>query len=328
MATTTSRKEYVQQGAKSSVSGRTFLGLTRQGWRRQRNGMLFVSPWIIGFLAFTFIPMISSLYYSFTSYNAIKPARWVGLQNYVLIFTTDPYIRVAVYNTLYLAFFGVVLGTVFSLVLALLLNNRVRGIGIYRTLYYLPTMLPVIVSAFIFLLVLDPQEGIVNNVLALFNIQGPGWLNSPDWSKPALVILGLWGVGNSTIIYLAGLQDVPQHLMEAASTDGANWWQRLLNVTLPSLSPVIFFNVILAVIAALQNFLVIFFLTSTGIGGAGGPANSTLTWGLLIYNNAFFNSRIGYASAMSWLMFIVVLVLTLVLFRLGSFAVYYEGGEA
>lgn len=328
MTTTTSAKEHVQQPAKKVVRKFTFLGMNAQQWRGQRNGMLFVAPWVIGFLAFTLIPMLSSLYYSFTSYNAIKPARWVGLQNYALIFTTDPYIRVAVVNTLYLAFFGVVLGTIFALALALLLNNRVRGIGIYRTLYYLPTMLPIIVSAFIFLLVLDPQEGIVNNVLSTFGVQGPGWLNSPDWSKPALVILGLWGVGNSMVIYLAGLQDVPQHLMDAAATDGANWWQRLLNVTLPTLSPVIFFNVVLAVINALQNFLSIFFLTSTATGGVGGPANSTLTWGLLIYNNAFFNSRMGYASAMSWLMFLVVLILTLILFKVGGFAVYYETDES
>jgi multiple sugar transport system permease protein len=327
MATTTSTQEYVQKPAKK-VGQRTFLGMNAQAWRRQRNGMLFVAPWVIGFLAFTLTPMVSSLYYSFTSYNAIKPARWVGLQNYVLIFTADPYIRVAVVNTLYLAFFNVVLGTILALALALLLNRRVRGIGVYRTLYYLPTMLPIIVSAFIFLLVLDPQEGIVNNVLSVFGIQGPGWLNSPYWSKPALIILGLWGVGNSMVIYLAGLQDVPKNLMEAAATDGANWWQRLVNVTLPALSPVIFFNVVLAVINALQNFLSIFFLTSNSTGGAGGPANSTLTWGLLIYNNAFFNSRMGYASAMSWLMFLVVLSLTLILFRLGAFAVYYEGGEA
>jgi multiple sugar transport system permease protein len=317
-----------EQQLQNRPTRRLLFGLNRAEWRNQRNGMLFVLPWIIGFLAFTLIPMLYSLYYSFTSYNAIKPARWVGLENYVLILTQDPYVGTALVNTLYLTFFGVVLGTIFALVLALLLNQRVRGVGIYRTLFYLPTMLPIIVSAFIFLLVLDPQEGIINNALALVGIQGPGWLNSPAWSKPALVLLGLWGVGNSVVIYLAGLQDVPQQLLEAASTDGAGWWQRLWNVTLPMLSPVIFFNVVLAVINTLQNFLSIFFLTSTSTGGPGGPANSTLTWGLLIYNNAFFNSRMGYASAMSWLMFLVVLGLTLLLFKVGSFAVYYEGGNS
>ncbi|MET9019042.1 sugar ABC transporter permease [Actinopolymorpha sp. NPDC004070] len=299
------------------------FGLVGQEWRNQRNGILFISPWIIGFLVFSLGPMLASLYFSFTSYNVLKAPRWIGVQNYVNIFAHDPYLRTAVVNTLYLAVLGVSLGTLLSLVLAMLLNQRVKGIGIYRTLYYLPTMLPIVVSSFIFLLVLDPQFGVINNFLALFGIPGPGWLSSPDWSKPALIVLGLWGVGNSVVIYLAGLQDVPRHLMEAAEVDGAGWWRRLVHVTLPMLSPVIFFNVVLAIIAAFQNFVSIFFLTD----GTGGPARSTVTWGLQIYTNAFVNGRMGYASAMSWIMFVIVLLVTLALFRLGSHIVYYEGAE-
>ena len=302
---------------------RSRFGLVGQEWRHQRNGILFISPWIIGFLVFSLGPMLASLYFSFTSYNVLRSPRWVGLQNYVNIFTSDPYLRTAVVNTLYLAVFGVALGTVLSLALAMLLNQRVKGIGFYRTLYYLPTMLPIVVSSFIFLLVLDPQFGVINNLLGVFGIPGPGWLTSPDWSKPALIVLGLWGVGNSVVIYLAGLQDVPRHLMEAAEVDGAGWWSRLRHVTLPMLSPVIFFNVVLAIIAAFQNFISIFFLTN----GTGGPARSTLTWGLQIYTNAFVNGRMGYASAMSWIMFVIVLLVTLGLFRLGSHVVYYEGAE-
>ncbi len=299
------------------------FGLVGQEWRHQRNGLLFISPWIIGFLVFSLGPMLASFYFSFTSYNVLKSPRWVGLQNYLNIFTADPYLRTAVVNTLYLAVFGVALGTLLSLSLALLLNQRMRTIGVYRTLYYLPTMLPIVVSSFIFLLVLDPQFGVINNALGVFGITGPGWLTSPDWSKPALIILGLWGVGNSVVIYLAGLQDVPRHLMEAAEVDGAGWWRRLWHVTLPMLSPVIFFNVVLAIIAAFQNFISIFFLTD----GTGGPARSTVTWGLQIYTNAFVNGRMGYASAMSWIMFVIVLLVTLGLFRLGSHVVYYEGGD-
>lgn len=267
------------------------------------------------------MPLVSSLYYSFTSYNALQAPRWVGLANYVRLFTTDPYIPGAVGNTLYLAAVGIPLGTISALVLAVLLNQRIRGIAVYRSLYYLPTMVPVVVSAFTWLLVLDPQQGAINNLLGMFGIQGPGWLNSPDWSKPSLVILGLWGVGNSMVIYLAGLQDVPQHLIDAAAIDGAGWGQRLRHITLPMISPVIFFNVVLGVIGAFQNFTTIFIMTD------GGPAQSTLTWGLLIYRNAFVWSRMGYASAMAWTMFVAVLAVTLLLFKVGSAVVYYEGED-
>lgn len=294
--------------------------------RSLRVGLAFISPWIIGFAVFTVIPLGTSLYYSFTDYNGLNISNWVGFRNYQQIFTSDPYIRTAVYNTLYLALFGVVLGGVLSLALALLLNQKVRGIGIYRTLYYLPTMLPIVVSAFVFTLVLDPSTGVLNAVLGWFGISPPGWLYSTTWSKPALIILGLWGIGNTVIIYLAGLQDIPKYLIEAATVDGAGWWSRLRNVTMPMLSPIIFFNVLLAIIYAFQNFVSIFYLTSTAGGASiGGPANSTLTWGLLIYENAFINSQLGYASAMSWLMFLFVLAITALMFGLSKRWVHYEG---
>ncbi len=312
----------------AAVRRHTILGLSRQEWRNQRNGLLFVAPWLIGFLAFTFVPMASSLYFSFTSYNGLTAAHWVGLQNYGHILTTDPYIGTAVVNTLYLTALGVPLGTIAALGLALLLNQGVRGIGLYRTMYYLPSILPIVVSAFTFSIVLAPDDGPVNHLLALLHIPGPSWLYSADWSKPAMVLFGLWGLGNSMVIYLASLHDVPQHLIDAAEIDGAGWWARLRHVTLPMISPVIFFNVVLAVIASFQNFVAIFFLTSTAASGSsGGPAQSLLTWGLLIYNDAFVNGRLGYAAAMSWLMFIVVLFMTLLLFKIGSLFVYYEGGD-
>lgn len=303
--------------------------LASAGSRRSlKVGLCFIGPWIIGFLAFTVIPLATSLYYSFTNYNGLNVNDWVGFRNYKQIFTTDPYIRTAIYNTLYLAVLGVAIGCSLALILAFLLNQKVRGIGIYRTLYYLPTMLPIVVSAFVFTLVLDPSTGVVNSVLGWFGIDGPGWLYSTTWSKPALVILGLWGIGNTVVIYLAGLQDIPKYLIEAATVDGAGWWARLRNVTLPMLSPIIFFNVLLAVISAFQNFISIFYLTSSGGGASlGGPANTTLTWGLLIYENAFINSQIGYASAMSWLMFLFVMIVTVAMFGLSRRWVYYEGGS-
>lgn len=283
---------------------------------------------MIGFGLFTVIPLATSLYYSFTDYNGVNTSNWIGFRNYSQIFTEDPYVRTAVYNTLYLALFGVVLGSILSLVLALLLNQKVRGIGIYRTLYYLPTMLPIVVSAFVFTLVLDPTTGVVNHVLGWFGISGPEWLLSTKWSKPALIILGLWGIGNTVVIYLAGLQDIPKHLIEAATVDGAGWWARLRNVTLPMLSTIIFFNVLLAMIGAFQNFISIFYLTSTSGGaGLGGPANSTLTWGLLMYENAFVNSQLGYAAAMSWIMLILVMLITVGMFGLSRRWVYYEGAS-
>jgi multiple sugar transport system permease protein len=296
--------------------------------RMRRTGLAFISPWIVGFLVFTLIPLATSLYYSFTNYNGLSISKSVGFRNYQQIFTSDPYVRSAVHNTLYLAVIGVILTSILSLALAILLNQKVRGIGIYRTLYYLPTMLPIVISAFVFTLVLDPNTGALNALLRLVGIEGPTWLFSTTWAKPALLILGLWGVGNSVIIYLAGLQDVPQHLIEAATVDGAGWWQRMWHVTLPMLSPIIFFNVLLAVIAAFQNFISIFYLTaSAGAASIGGPANSTLTWGLQIYVNAFINSQLGYAAAMSWIMFVVVLAITILLFRLSRRWVYYESGE-
>lgn len=296
--------------------------------RMRRVGLAFISPWIVGFLVFTLIPLATSLYYSFTNYNGLSISKNVGFRNYKQILTSDPYVRVAVHNTLYLAIIGVVLTSVLSLALAILLNQKVRGIGIYRTLYYLPTMLPIVISAFVFTLVLDPNTGALNALLRLVGVEGPTWLFSTTWSKPALIILGLWGIGNSVIIYLAGLQDVPKHLIEAATVDGAGWWQRMWHVTLPMLSPIIFFNVLLAVIAAFQNFISIFYLTaSAGAASIGGPANSTLTWGLQIYVDAFINSQLGYAAAMSWIMFVVVLAITILLFRLSKRWVYYESGE-
>lgn len=301
----------------------------RPSRRSLRVGLCFISPWIVGFLAFTVIPLATSLYYSFTNFNGLGIGDWVGGRNYVQIFTKDPYVRTALVNTLYLAFFGVILGSALALVLALLLNQKIRGIGVYRTLYYLPTMLPVVVSAFVFSLVLDPNTGVLNKVLGWLGITGPGWLFSTTWSKPAIVILGLWGVGNTVIIYLAGLQDIPQHVVEAAKVDGAGWWARLRHVTLPLLSPIIFFNVLLAIIYGFQNFISIFYLTSNGGGStAGGPANSTMTWGLLIYEDAFVNSQIGYAAAMSWLMFAFVLIITVLMFGLSKRWVYYEGAGA
>lgn len=296
--------------------------------RMRRVGLAFISPWIVGFLVFTLIPLAMSLYYSFTNFNGLQISNWVGLRNYERIFTSDPYVRAAVYNTLYLAVFGVVLTSILSLALAMLLNQKVRGIGVYRTLYYLPTMLPVVISAFVFTLVLDPNTGALNALLGLVGIDGPTWLYSTTWSKPALIILGLWGIGNSVIIYLAGLQDIPKYLVEAATVDGAGWWRRLWHVTMPMLSPIIFFNVLLAVIAAFQNFISIFYLTaSAGAASIGGPANSTLTWGLQIYVSAFINSQLGYAAAMSWIMFVVVLAITILMFGLSRRWVYYESGE-
>lgn len=296
--------------------------------RSTRVGLCFIAPWIVGFLGFTLIPLATSLYYSFTDYNGLNSSNWIGVRNYSQIFSEDPYVRTAIYNTLYMAAIGVVLGSVLSLALAFLLNQNVRGIGLYRTLYYLPTMLPIVVSAFVFTLVLDPTTGVVNHVLGWIGVNGPEWLLSTKWSKPALIILGLWGIGNTVIIYLAGLQDIPKHLIEAATVDGAGWWGRLRNVTLPMLSPIIFFNVLLAMIYAFQNFISIFYLTSTaGHAGLGGPANSTLTWGLLIYENAFINSQLGYAAAMSWIMFVFVMLVTVGMFALSRRWVYYEGAS-
>jgi multiple sugar transport system permease protein len=289
--------------------------------RNLRNGLLFISPWVIGFVLFILYPVVASFYYSLTRYNLMDPPQWVGLGNYQdLIFDDDLFIT-AIKNTLYFVALAVPLGIVFSLSTALLLNAKMRGISVFRTIYYLPTLVPAVASSIIFIMLLNPQFGVVNTLIRSLGLSAPGWISDPAWAKPALIMMSLWGTGGSMIIFLAALQDVPEQLIEAAILDGANAWKRFLNVTLPMISPALLFNVIMGLIGGFQVF------TSAYVMTDGGPNNSTLFYALLLYRNAFRYFKMGYASAMAWILFVITLIFTLIVMRSSARMVYYGGEE-
>lgn len=286
------------------------------------NGLLFISPWLVGLLLFTIYPVLASFYYSFTQYDIVSPPRWIGLDNYIEAFTTDPLFYRAVGNTLWYALVALPLYMVVAVGVSLLLNMQVRGLAIYRTLFFLPSIVPEIASAMLWGWMLNPQFGLVNQLMKGVGLPSLGWLSDPTWSKPALIVIGLWGFGGSMVIYLAALQDISEQLYEAAEIDGAGSWAKTRHITLPMLTPTIFFNLVLGLIGTFQYFTTAFVLTS------GGPAGSTTFYALLIYNNAFRYFKMGYASALAWLLFAFVLLLTLVIFKTSGRWVYYEGEKA
>jgi len=286
------------------------------------NGLLFISPWLIGLCVFTLYPLLASLYYSFTDFNVLQPANFVGARNFREMFFEDHLFWVAVRNTFIYAAMAIPANIVFSICLALLLNLQVRGMSLYRTIFYLPSVFPQVVTALLFSWMLNPQFGLINALLKQIGLPTMGWLTDPDLAKPSLVLLGLWGVGGSMVIYLAALQDVPQHLYEAADLDGANALVKTLRITLPMITPTIFFNLVLGTIDAFQSFTFVYVLTD----GQGGPLDSTLFYGLLLYRNAFKYLNMGYASAMAWLLATFVIVITYVYFKSSGRWVYY-GGE-
>ncbi|HZO88277.1 MAG TPA: sugar ABC transporter permease [Chthonomonadaceae bacterium] len=288
----------------------------------QIHGLLFAAPWLIGLLVFTAYPIAASLYYSFCSYDAIRPPHWVGLHNYRQMLFDDPLFWKALWNTLYMVVVGLPIGLAVSLAIALLLNQKVRGISFYRTLYYLPSITPVVATSILWLWLLNPEIGLVNILLGRIGIaNSPAWLQDPAWAKPALILMGLWGAGGGMVIYLAGLQDVPEALYEAARLDGAGKWAQFRHVTLPMLSPVILFNLIMGLIGAFQYFTQVYVMT----GGTGSPEDSTLFYALHLFNRAFTDFRMGYASAMAWVLFLLTLACALLIFRSSAKWVYYAG---
>ncbi|MDI7275973.1 MAG: sugar ABC transporter permease [Anaerolineae bacterium] len=310
----------------------TALGATVRAQARRRRelrkvvvGLLFIAPWAIGFLWLTVYPMLASLFYSFTDYPLLGAPKWAGLANFQEMFFRDKLYWVSVRNTLYYALVSVPLYTVFGIGLALLLNRRVSGMSIYRTLYYVPTVVPGVASVMLWAWILNPQVGLVNSLLGMIGIRGPGWLSDPYWAKPSLILLGMWGAGGSTVIYLAGLQDIPAHLYEAASLDGANPLQKSWFVTLPLLTPTILFNLVMGLIAAFQYFTQAFVAGAFEgpLGVFGGPLNALLFYNLYLYRNAFSYFRMGYASAMAWVLLVFVLALTLGIFRTTGRWVHY-----
>ncbi|MHB0999723.1 MAG: extracellular solute-binding protein [Armatimonadota bacterium] len=287
-------------------------------------GYLFASPWIIGFVAFTIGPIIASIILSFCDYDVLHAARWVGVNNYHDLLTDDwHYLSKALYNAGYLALFGLPLGLIVSLSIAMLLNTKVGGMTWYRTIYYLPSIVPVVANLILWMWVLNPQYGLLNaawkaTLTEWFNIIPPTWLASEIHAKPALIVMGLWGAGGGMILWLAGLQGVPQHLYEAAEIDGAGWWSRFWNVTFPMITPYLFFNLIMGTIGVLQSFEAQYIMTG------GGPADATLVPVLYLFNNAFSYFKMGYASALAWILFVIIMALTLVQLKLAPRWVHYE----
>jgi multiple sugar transport system permease protein len=291
---------------------------SRHQARTNLKGYAFVSPWLLGFLVFTLTPVVLSLYYSFCDYTLLQPALFRGTENYRTLWN-DPIFWKTLRNTGYYAIMALPTGMLISLGLALMLNARIRGQPIYRTIIFLPSLVPVVASAMIWLWLFNSRAGLINSALRSIGIEGPGWLTSKTWAMPALVMMSFWGVGYTVVIYLAGLQDVPQELYEAADIDGAGPWRRLLSVTLPMISPVIFFNLIMAIIGTLQVFTIPYIMT------AGGPERTTYFYTMYVFDNAFVYLKMGYASAMAWIQLLIILAVTALSFWLSKFWVHYQG---
>lgn len=290
--------------------------------REARAGLLFVLPWLLSLLILTAYPVLATFYLSFTDYNVVQTPTWVGLHNYRTMLTADPAFWTSIKNTMFYTLLAVPLGLAGSLGLALLLNRSVIGLGVYRTLIYLPVLTPPVASTIIFMGMFDPDGGLINAALQQVGLPPLGWLHDPAWSKPVLVILSLWGFGAGALIFLAGLQEIPQALLDAATIDGAGPWQRFRYVTLPLLTPVILFNLVIAVIGSFHVFT-----PALVIGGTTGkPLESTLMFMVHLYRNAFRYFAMGYASALAVVLFLAVLVLTCAIFWSARAWVYEARG--
>lgn len=293
---------------------------TTQRAKQNLIGYLFISPWLIGFLVFTAWPFFSSIYLSFTRYNIVTDPKWVGAANYRMLLTQDELFWKSAWVTVKYAAISVPLGIVFGVALALLLNANVKGIAFFRTIFYLPSIVPVVATSVLFIWLLNPTIGLINRILGIFHVQGPAWLNTAPWAFYSIVMLALWGVGGSMVIYLAGLKDIPVHLYEAATLDGASGLRKLRHITLPMLTPVIFFNLVMGIIGAFQTFTQAYVITPNG-----GPEDSTYFYSLYLYNRAWRYLDMGYASAMAWMLFLVIVALTAIVFRTQRRWVHYGG---
>ncbi|GIN85067.1 spermidine/putrescine ABC transporter permease [Heyndrickxia sporothermodurans] len=301
------------------------VGINRSKRKQIILGLLFTSPWIIGFLIFQIYPIIMSLYYSLTDYNLFSNPSWVGLDNYKQLFADDKF-YLSLYNTFYITFFGVVPHLIFALLMAMLLNTKVKGMSIYRTIYFLPTLVPAVAGSLLWMWLFNGQYGLINEFLSWFGLVQPNWLVDPAWTKTAIIIMGFWGTGTTTIMYLAALQDVPTVYYEAAEMDGANFWHKFRHITLPAISPVSLYLLIIGLIGSFQFFTQGMIFGQASQQHIGGPENSMLFYAVYLYQTAFSFLKMGYASAMAWVLFIIVLVFTGIILKTSAKWVYY-GGE-
>jgi len=284
-------------------------------------GILFMMPWFIGFIIFGLYPMIMSVYYSLCRYDVLRIPQFIGLGNYQKLIFEDPYFWTSISNTLIYTVLRVPLCIIGSLLLAVLVNNAVRGVKFFRTIYFIPSIVTGVVLSVVWLWMFNPQFGLINSFLAYMGIPGPLWLLDPNWSKPSMVLMSIWSIGGGRmLVFLAALQGIPKHLYEAVDIDGGGWWAKFRNVTIPMLSPVIFLWSVLEIIFSLQVFVEAYIMTQ------GGPLNSTMFYNLYLYNKAFNDFEMGYASALAWLLLIISLIITVIQFRISKRWVHYDGG--
>mgnify|MGYP001225336739 CR=1 FL=1 len=281
-------------------------------------GLLFISPWIVGFVVFLLYPIAASAYYSLTSFTPVGQARFIGLQNYQQLLTSDPLFVKSLANTAYYALFSIPLSNILAFGLAALLNSELAGQSFFRIVFYLPSILPVVAKSIVWIWLLHPQYGIVTAVLQAFGLPAINWFTDANWAKPGLILMNTWSVGGMMLLYLAALQHVPVELYEAASLDGAGSYQRMWKITLPMISPVILFNVVISLIGTFQYF------TEAAIITNGGPGDATLFYSMYLYKNAFAYFKMGYASAMAWILFVIILGFTLIIFKTSAKRIYYQ----
>lgn len=287
--------------------------------REEIAGYLFILPWLLGFLIFTAGAMLYSLYLSLFEADFLSQFTFVGLANYTQMLFQDDLWPKAIRNTAYFSFVSVPLLTALALLIAILLNQKVFGLSIFRTIYYLPSVVQGVAVAILWVWLFHPEYGPINGLLGIFGISGPAWLSTERWAMPAIIIMSLWGVGGSMIIFLAGLQGIPESLYDAAKIDGAGPLPCFWHITIPMMTPTIFFSLILGLIGSFQMFTQAYVMTR------GGPNNATLTYVMHIYNKGFRQFHFGYASALAWVLFIIILLLTLLILKSSTAWVYYEG---
>jgi len=300
-----------------SAGSQKWWRVSRVERRQLVKGLLFISPWLLGLVTWTIYPLLASVYYSFTRYDLLRPPVFVGLKNYIDLFTVDPHFKVVIPNTLYYVGLGTPLSVATAFLLASLLNTRIAARPVFRAIFYFPAIVPATVIAMIWGYLLNPQYGAINAVVKALEMRAIPFLTSPALSKPTLILIGMWGSGYSMVLFLATLQDVPRELYEAATVDGANAWHRFWSITVPYCTPVILFTLVTGFIYGFQDFTLPWLLTG------GGPAESTEFYALHLFRNAFRFLRMGKASAMAWVLFVIILFFTFVLFRSSSRVVYY-----
>lgn len=294
--------------------------LSRQELNDQIAGMLFVMPWVLGFLLWTIVPMGSSIYYSFTHYDLLTPPRWIGLYNYTNL-VTDADFHLVVGNTMWWVLLSAPLGVISAFLMAALLNTKILGRSFFRAIFFFPSIVPAIVVTTVFMFLLNIQYGAINATLRGLGMSTIPFLSNPDWVKPTILLIHMWAQGGAMVIFLASLQDVPKEMLEAATVDGANTFHKFWFITIPMVSPVILFNTIMSFIGGFQNFELPWLLTQ------GGPNRATEFFSIFLYRNAFIYLRMGKASALAWVLFIVIVLFTVILFRSSAKLVYYHTND-